>query len=187
MANFSKNDQRPIDFVWDWYENQKQALFDYRKKLFDLFSNQSDDLNEKFWGLTTNEFNSYFEKNKEELEHLVCFDLITSVEAMLKTDFNNRIKKKRKNCLVTEKFRKINRAKKKNKNKKINLSLEQDIISVWKEALTDNEPFSKFLGLLNYRHWLAHGRYWTPNIGQNYDPEITYDISEKIFQIVNKN
>lgn len=179
MASFSKEDQRSIEFIWSWYEDQKAGLFDYRNKIFRLFVFAPTILDAKFIGLTTDEFNLYFDESERELEHLVCFDLISATEAKLKNDFYNRIKKKKRNCDITDRFREIH------KEKGDKVSLEQDIISVWKEELIlEKAKFSNYIGLLNYRHWLAHGRYWTPNIGQDYDPLISYNISDKIFKIL---
>jgi len=28
---------------------------------------------------------------------------------------------------------------------------------------------SEYISVLNYRHWLAHGRYWVPKLGRNFD------------------
>ncbi|MCD4697666.1 MAG: hypothetical protein K8S16_15690 [Bacteroidales bacterium] len=175
MAGFSKKDQRSLEFVWSWYSDQTEALIDFRAKIFNLFSTSQSGIKEKFIGLTSDEFNSYFQKSKKELEHLVCFDLISSTEAILHSDYHKKVQVKRKNCNLTEKFRVIE------KEKKERVSVEDDIIQVWKDVLiTKKSKFSRFIGLLKYRHWLAHGRHWTPNIGQDYSPDIAYEIADVI-------
>lgn len=182
MASFSKKDQRSIEFVWSWYTDQKEALLDFRTKIFSLFVTSQSGIKDKFIGLTPDEFNSYFQESRKELEHLVCFDLISSAEAVLRSDYHKKVQVKRRNCDLTEKFREIHR------DKEDRASLEHDIIQVWKEVLiTEKSKFSKFTGLLKYRDWLAHGRHWTPNIGQDYTPDIAYEIADEIFQVVDKN
>lgn len=42
--------------------------------------------------------------------------------------------------------------------------------------------FSDFIGVLNYRNWLAHGKYWSPKLGQKYTPGDTYDIVERLIE-----
>jgi hypothetical protein len=172
--------EQPIEFIWSWYDDQKEALLDFRTKIFATVTTSSIGVSSKFIGLTTDELNAYFESSEEELEHLVCFDLISATEAVLRSDFFTKVYNKDKSD-IGRIFRDIE----KQKGKKV--SLEDDIIENWKETVTARKTdFSNFLGLLNYRHWLAHGRYWTPKLGQQYAPAITYDISENIFDIVNK-
>ncbi len=124
------------------------------------------------------EINTYFDESQSELEHLVCFSIISATEAHLRIDFYNRVYSKDK-TEIGRHFRKIF------KTSGNRVSLEEDIIETWKQTLTiEKNDFSNFIGLLKYRHWLAHGRYWKPKFGQNYNPITTYDISENIFEII---
>lgn len=44
------------------------------------------------------------------------------------------------------------------------VSLKDDIFKTWRDIMpTINGPISKFLLCLNFRNWLAHGRYWNGN------------------------
>ena len=115
-----------------------------------------------------------------ELEQLVCFNLISATEAQLRKDFLFKVYNKDKSD-IGRRFREIYKSK---GNK---ATLENDIIENWKEFLTERKgDFSNFLGLLNYRNWLAHGRYWVAKLGQNYNPFITYCISEKIIDMISE-
>ena len=170
-----------IEFIWGWYADQKEALFDFRSKIFNAIIQSSTSVNSKFIGLTTDELNDYFNDSEEELEHLVCFDLISATEAVLRSDFYTKVYNRDKSN-IGRKFRDLEKTK---GNK---ISLEVDIIDNWKEIVASRiTDFSDFLGLINYRHWLAHGRYWTPKLGQQYTPFITYNIAKNIFDIVNVN
>ena len=112
---------------------------------------------------------------------MVCFDLISATEAVLRSDFYTKVYNKDKSE-IGRKFRNIE------KNKGIIISLENDIVESWEEIISSRKnDFSSFLSLLNYRHWLAHGRYWKPKLGQRYTPSITYNIAESIFDIVNED
>lgn len=173
--------EQSIAFIWSWYEDQREALFDFRTKIFTSVIVSSSAVHSKFIGLTIDELNDYFKNSEEELEHLVCFDLISATEAVLRSDFYARVYNRDKSELGRT-FRGLER----DKGNKI--SLEYDIIDNWKEIVYARKTdFSNFLGLIGYRHWLAHGRYWTPKLGQQYTPSVTYNIAESIFDIVNEN
>ncbi len=53
---------------------------------------------------------------------------------------------------------------------------ELDIDYIWKWY-----GETQFRGALNFRHWLAHGRYWILNASRQYDPPIILDIIENLF------
>ena len=171
--------EKSLQFIWSWYEDQKEALRDYKNKIVFLITNNAGSLNtNKFSTFSLDEVNRYFEESEEELEHLVCFDLISATEAHLRLDFDKKVSKKDKSNLGRA-FRNISNI---NGDK---ISLENDIIEQWKICVSNKKThFSNFIGLLKYRHWLAHGRYWVPKLGQPYDPYNTYSIVEEIFNIV---
>jgi len=83
--------EQSIEFIWSWYEDQKEALLDFRTKVFATVIISSSSANSKFIGLTTDELNDYFQDSEEELEHLVCFDLISATEAVLRSDFYTKV------------------------------------------------------------------------------------------------
>lgn len=171
--------EQSIEFIWEWFEDQKEALLDFRSKTFVSILDPSKKVHSKFIGLTIDELNDYFEKSEEELEHLVCFDLISATEAILRSDFFTKVYNKDKTELGRM-FRGIE------KNKGTKIALEEDIIDNWKKVVAERKgDFSNYLGLVKYRHWLAHGRYWKPKLGQKYTPLITYNITENIFDIIN--
>ena len=35
--------------------------------------------------------------------------------------------------------------------------------------------------VFRYRHWLAHGRYWTPKIGRECDYDDIYALAESVY------
>jgi hypothetical protein len=93
----------------------------------------------------------------------VTLSLLSAIEASLRIDYLNRVYRREKDNL-SRIFRKIHQ-KKGNK-----ASLEEDILSSWKTCHPEYKNiFSDILGALKYRHWLAHGRYWRPKFGRQYD------------------
>jgi hypothetical protein len=185
MSNSKKSDERSIDFIWSWYEDQREALLDFRNKirlfLAEFLQDKENINHKKFIGMTPQEFESYFKESNKELDYLVCFDLLSATEAVLRMDYNEKVSLKLK-TETARKFREIN------KEKGNKVSLEEDIIKVWKQYDTSTtSDFSDFLGSLKYRHWLAHGRYWNPKIGRIYTPETVYAIAQKIYEVVKEN
>ena len=178
MTRISLSDNfQTIESIWNWYIDQSEALYDYRNKIFSLVVNFQQGMQNKFVGFTLDELNEYFDESKRELEHVVCFNLISLTEAYLRTDFYTKVYNKDKSNIG-----RIYREIYKQKNNKI--SLKEDIIKNWQNNKFDaKSAFSKYIGLINYRHWLAHGRYWVPKFGQKYTPEITYNIVEQIIKL----
>lgn len=171
-------DEKSIDSILSWYEDQRIAILDYRNKINLNLTNPEVLKADKFIGLTNDDINEYFQSSIDELEHLVCFDLISATEAKLRLDFLSKVYNKDKSSIAI-KFRELEKIY---PNK---ISLENHIIDTWKAYKeAEKKRFSEFIGLLNYRHWLAHGRYWKPKLGQTYNPDNTYQIVENIFNII---
>jgi hypothetical protein len=172
--------ENPIKFIFGWYEDQVEALEGFQTRVINTIINTSplSGIAQKFTSFTFDEINDYFDESRTELEHLVCLNLITATEAFLRADYSQRVKRRDKSE-IGRAFRGLN------KSKGAKISLEKHIIDLWKSN-TSNKSFSDLLGLLKYRHWLAHGRYWVPKLGRNYSFDITYSISEKIIDIVSK-
>ncbi len=58
MTKVSLSDkEQSIQFIWSWYEDQKEGLLDFRTKIFGAIINASKVINSKFFGLTTDELN----------------------------------------------------------------------------------------------------------------------------------
>ena len=171
-------EEKSIESIWSWYEDQKEALRDFKNKIISSFKSLNPVIYDKFLTFTLNELNDYFNKSDEELEHLVCFDLISATEALLRLDFHKKVHNKDKSELGRI-FRQIY------KEKGDKFSLEKDIIEKWKVSIpNEKSKFSNFLGLLKYRHWLAHGRYWPPKFGRKFTPDVTYGIVDNILDII---
>lgn len=152
---------KSLDFILNWYDDQKAALKDFQIKVIEEVRLGVLTVEIKFNELSIAEITDYFEQSFEELEHLASFNFLSFVEASLRIDFVNKVKKKEKSELA-RKYREIT------KHKKNKVSLEQDIIETLKELLPSKRRiFSDYTGALNYRHWIAHGRYWNPKLGRS--------------------
>ena len=176
MAKVSlSGSEKSIEEIWSWYNDQKEALRDFKNKIIVSLQIVPSHVDDKFITMTLEEVNSYFASSVEELEHLVALDLISATEGNLRADFYSKVYNKDKSDLA-RKFRTLYKLK---ENK---ISLEEDIIENWKIYSESKSHFSEFIGLLKYRHWLAHGRYWNlTKKGRTYTAEEAYEIAENIF------
>jgi hypothetical protein len=88
---------------------------------------------------------------------------LSSVEAAFRIDYLQRCYRREKDP-VSRAFRNIYKAKQQH------ASLEDEIFEVW---VHNSSGTSSIIGELRsvfrFRHWLAHGRYWTPKLGRRYD------------------
>jgi hypothetical protein len=63
------------------------------------------------------------------------------------------------------------------------ISFEEDILQGWRSYFpADKAVLSQLKGAFNYRHWFAHGRYYTPKLGQKYDFFLVYGLAQVIDQ-----
>ena len=101
----------------------------------------------------------------QELEHDACFTLLAAIEAAFRLDYTLRHERRLKrsyllNQLLRDLYSKY----------ELRVSLKEGILQAWFDAVPECEPLiSALRGAFKYRHWLAHGRYWTPKFGRKYD------------------
>ena len=159
-----------LDEIFLYYHTTSKSLNYYRESIA-----RSKVINQHYIGLTNNELIEYFEQHLEELEKNISFNILSTIEASFRIDYKIRTRKKHKDDL-SRKFRELH------KTKGDNISLEKDILELWKgEYPKFKSIISDFIGALKYRHWLAHGRYWVPKLGRNYDVPTISTISDRIY------
>lgn len=108
-------------------------------------------------------------------EHFML-SILASMENFLQIDFQRRIKKRLKDP-VSQTFR---------SKKKKRIKLGEDIFSVWIKYLSGSEgtDMKRIKGAFQYRHWLAHGKYWTWKAGAIPTFYDLLDLAERLKQIV---
>ena len=110
----------------------------------------------------------------EEIDASLALTLLASIEASFRVDYLQRFYRKKKDPL-SRSFRKLHK-------KKGNLvSLKDDLLDAWKKhSSVQTSLLGNIKGAFNYRHWLAHGRYWVPKLGRRYDFSNIYDLALKV-------
>ena len=66
------------------------------------------------------------------------------------------------------------------------VNLEDHILNTWIElAPIAKPPAREFKGALKLRHWLAHGRYWQPQLARRrYAPGDVFDVSDNLLRAI---
>ncbi|OAD23747.1 hypothetical protein THIOM_000409 [Candidatus Thiomargarita nelsonii] len=145
-----------LEEISDYYKVMAEALRKY-------YNATESPIPARFIGLSQEELEKEHSSRLNELDKNVSLSLLSAIEASLRIDYLNRVYRREKDDL-SKAFRQIHKTK---ENK---ASLEEDILSSWKKYHPEYKSlFSDILGALKYRHWLAHGRYWVPKLGRQYD------------------
>jgi len=147
-----------LEEISDYYKVMSDALRQY----YDV-DNMHNPIPPRFIGLSREELENELNERLNELDKNVSLSLLSAIEASLRIDYLNRVYQRKKEDL-SRAFRSIHKT---TGNK---ASLEEDILSSWKKYHPEYKSiFSDIMGALKYRHWLAHGRYWVPKLGRQYD------------------
>lgn len=128
----------------------------------------------RFAGYMTNEVQDELWLRLSENGQSSILTILSSLEAMFRVDYLQRCYLKKKDAL-SRAFRGLH------KRQGSRVGLEDEILSAWR----DNTSVSPSLigdirGAFKYRHWLAHGRYWVPKLGQKFDYDGVYLLAEEV-------
>lgn len=112
--------------------------------------------NDFFIGYSKFELENELREYKNSFDRMCSLEVLAMLEARFKIDYLLRCQNKRKDIL-SKKFRLIH------KEKENRASLTDDILLSWKIIYPQyKKELDKFQKALDYRNWLAHGRYWQP-------------------------
>jgi hypothetical protein len=141
------------------------------------YSNASPDFAERFVGYTKEDLMNELESSLAETEMLSVFSVLAAIEAAFRVDFLYRCKTKKRDR-VSKHFRNTYRA---NGEK---IRLEEDILDVWRDYDARSKALiSDIKGLFQYRHWLAHGRYYIPRLArQKHDFHDIFALTSKALE-----
>jgi hypothetical protein len=109
------------------------------------------------------------------MEARSSFAALTFIESVFIRHYQNRSKTKKKHRVLAQEYKRI-----KNQNRP---SLSDDLFKAWETAYPEKSTlFMNLKRVFKYRHWLAHGRYWTlkfqvPDFGD------IYILAEKVLEL----
>ena len=119
---------------------------------------------QRFLGYAPREVRVEKEAILEESRRSSSMDVFGALEAAFRIDYLQRCYRRDKDE-VSDAFRALYRSK------RDRVSLEGDILGAWKQHSTlPQRRFRELTEAFKYRHWLAHGRYWSPRF-----PKLAYD------------
>jgi hypothetical protein len=139
------------------------------------FSANSPSFQTRFAGYKLDEVDAELRERINEIEMTSALIMLTALEATFKIDYLIRVNRKMKDKLSCR-FRDIY------KIKKDSASLDDDIFDTWRDYSTKIAALiGELRGAFKLRHWLAHGRYWTPKLGRpNYDYDDIFALADEI-------
>lgn len=142
----------------------------------ELFKTTNPSFEKRFEFLTTDEIQSSRDLAISELDASTCLSILASIEANFRIDYLNRAAKRLKDPL-SQAYRDLY------KQYETKASFEEHLLDLWKQHAPQSRAIvSELKGALKYRHWLAHGRYWKPQLGRRYDYYFVSDLAYKIEQ-----
>jgi hypothetical protein len=111
----------------------------------------------------------------DETDRRSAFFILAAVEAAFRIDYQIRCQTKMKDDL-SRTFRN------KWKSKEARVSLDEDIFEAWRNYSTGSgRLISELRSAFNFRHWVAHGSYWTPKLGRTkYDFLSVYNLADDV-------
>ena len=151
-----------------------QYYSDIEVSVKNYFSFNNSYLGDRFVGYTPLEIEREMYSVLAEHGRSTSMSILASLEAAFRMDFLQRCYKKQKDPL-SRSFRTLYQKK----GRHVPLG---DIFLQWKSYSTVSRSIiSDLEQAFKYRHWLAHGRYWTQKIGREYDYDDIYTLAESIY------
>lgn len=117
----------------------------------------------RFVGYAAAEVAGELGERLEEADLTSSLTVLAAVEAAFRIDYLQRCYGKGKDP-VSCALREIH------KERQQYASLEDEIFEAWiNNSSGASSIIGELRGAFKFRHWLAHGRYWTPKLGRRYD------------------
>lgn len=139
------------------------------------FGPNAASLNARFVGYSQSEVTAELNERLAELELASALTILSAVEAAFRIDYLQRCYQREKDA-ISRAFRNLH------KRKRARAHLEEEILEIWKEHTSGAATLiSELRAALNFRHWLAHGRYWEPKFGRKYDYLSIYTLAANVF------
>jgi hypothetical protein len=135
------------------------------------------DIHSDFFGLPQDEFVAALRELRDEIESRAYLAIVAAAEATVQLDFRARAGA-RASTLLRATARSWTRAEKRGRR----IVLEE-ILDAWAKLHgARQDAISQFKQLLQHRHWLAHGRYFTNRAGVPVGPAFAVERARALFK-----
>jgi hypothetical protein len=143
------------------------------------FSSLAPNFPVRFFGYTASELRTELDSRLEETDLRSALAVLARLEGVFRVDYEQRCKR-RKRDQISKDFRDIF---KHHKSIKTHVRLDEEIFEVWKQySFSTPSLIGELRGAFKLRHWLEHGRYWTPKFGRRYDYTGVYTLGTVTLQ-----
>ena len=127
---------------------------------------------QRFLGLPPSEVRTEKELLLDELRKSSSMEVFGALEAAFRVDYLQRCYRRERDD-VSRAFRNLYN------DKGPRVSLEDDILVAWRQnSDVPHKVIADLKEAFQYRHWLAHGRYWNPRF-RKLDYEEVYTLAEE--------
>lgn len=180
-----------LDHFRHWHDFQRvMSETEWRRALRAIDGGEPTYLDEaiggRLAGFTRDELDEHFEIQLRELDLATILSLVAVTEAALRREYERRADRRLKDPVSRECLYHWRKSQ-------TRIRLE-DLLDIWKDkfdlisedATVRRElkaAIGDFRGILNVRHWLAHGRSWEVNPGQEISVEYVAEVSETLFEL----
>jgi hypothetical protein len=170
-------EQPSLETVWAWYEFQNTLIGEEAVRTLEALREGAATTQPRYFGRTREELLAFFDDQRKELKFSAMLSLLAATEAALRVDYIARVMNKKKDA-VSQTFSELYR------EQRLKVSLEDQILDVWKQHSPrgTKDAVSRFKGVLILRHWIAHGRYWKPKLGQDYTPVDVFEVCDSLLR-----
>ena len=169
--------RRRVSFSGQNLELEKIGRYhaDIESSLRRYFSWENAVVESRFVGYTRQDVEGELEATLAEVEHNSSMNILASLEATFRIDYLQRSYKRKRGALSTE-LREVYQRKGEY------ASLEDEILPAWRRCTPNySQVLSDLVGAFKYRHWLAHGRYWSPKLGRGFRFDELYLLADGIY------
>jgi hypothetical protein len=117
-----------------------------------FFTSSNPNFALRFLGKSRSEIDAELADRLFETDLRSSLAILSRLEAAFRIDYEQRCEKKKRDA--------ISKA----------LRLEEQIFATWREKHPETaQLISQLMGAFKFRHWLAHGTHWEPNLARKYD------------------
>jgi hypothetical protein len=159
------------------FSNEHQELPEIAKHHGDvesslrLYFSLSSSFEDRFFGYSPKDVADELGVRVDEVDLSSSLSVLSSLEAAFRIDYLQRCYRRGKDA-VSQKFREIH------KEKEYNAQLDRDIFQTWADySDVSRQIIGDLRSAFRFRHWLAHGRYWTPKLGRKYSFNDVYALA----------
>jgi hypothetical protein len=168
---------KPADIL-EFYHRSLEAHAALAKQLMAADGSPIAAPGSRFFGMPAAEVRQALGNLRGELENQVVMLLTASFEATIQTDAKKQLAKNRKSPIARTFRKKLwpTRAKLQE------WTPVEKVLRVCHQHAARPQAIADFKQLLEFRNWLAHGRYWVQKSGLSPDPLEAWEIGKALFE-----